>query len=216
MRLSLTGDTVLDVPPLGTIELDTHDGPLALHAQVVALDADVTEDAIAGAFPTPTWTTSLDQVRSLVIRAYLQALVVTVIGASLAVLLVWRRPRWALVTAGATAGLLVLSAGTGAATWEDRALAQPRYTGLLVFVPRVVGDADTIVSNFEEYGQQLGDLVDNVAQLSLAARNLPTLARGTRHDSRAPRVRHPPEPERVAGDGVHHRAVRHRRGHRHR
>lgn len=175
VRLSLTGNTVLDVPPLGTIELDTHDGPLALHTQVVALDADVTEDAIAGGVPSADLDGVPDQVRSLVIRAYLQALVVTVIGAALAVLLVWRRPRWALVTAGATAGLLLLSAGTGAATWEDRALAQPRYTGLLVFVPRVVGDADTIVSNFEEYGQQLGDLVDNVAQLSLAARNLPTL-----------------------------------------
>ena len=58
VRLSLTGNTVLDVPPLGTIELDTHDGPLALHAQVVALDADVTEDAIAGGVPD----TDLDDV----------------------------------------------------------------------------------------------------------------------------------------------------------
>jgi predicted phosphodiesterase len=175
VSLSLRGNTVLDVPPLGTIELDTHDGPLALHAQVVALDADVTEDAIAGGVPDADLDDVPDQVRSLVIRAYLQALVVSVIGASLAVLLVWRRPRWALVTAGATAGLLMLSAGTGAATWEDRALAEPRYTGLLVFVPRVVGDADTIVSNLEEYGQQLGDLVNNVAKLSLSVRELPTL-----------------------------------------
>lgn len=175
VSVSLTGSTVLDVPPLGTIELDTHDGPLALHAQVVALDADVTEDAIAGGVPDTDLAGVPAEVRSLVVRAYLQALVVAVAGASIAVLLVWRRPRWALVTAGVTAGLMVLSAGAGAATWNDRALAQPRYTGLLVFVPRVVGDADAIVSNFEEYGQQLGDLVDNVAQLSIAARNLPTL-----------------------------------------
>ena len=85
VTLSLTGNTVLDVPPLGTIELDTHDGPLALHAQVVALDADVTEDAIAGGVPETDLENVPAEVRSLVIRAYLQALVVAVVGASLAV-----------------------------------------------------------------------------------------------------------------------------------
>jgi Icc-related predicted phosphoesterase len=39
----------------------------------------------------------------------------------------------------------------------------------------VVGDADTIVDNFEAYGEQLAGLVDNVAQLSITARDLPTL-----------------------------------------
>ena len=175
VTFSLTGDTVIDVPPLGTIELDTHDGPLSLHAQVDSLDSDVTQDALAGT----SGVTNLDQVpgnvRDLLIRAYLQALVVAVAGATLAVLVVWRRPRWAVITAVSVTGVLVLSAGAGAATWNNRALAQPHYTGLLVFVPQVVGDADLIVSNFEEYGQQLGGLVENVAQLATAARNLPTL-----------------------------------------
>ena len=64
--------------------------------------------------------------------------------------------------------------GAGAVTWNERSLAQPRYSGLLVFVPRVVGDADTIVNNFEAYGQQLAALVQNVASLASAARDLPT------------------------------------------
>ena len=175
VTFSLTGDTVVDVPPLGTIELDTHDGPLSLHAQVESLDSDVTQDALAGT----AGVTNLDQVpgevRGLLIRAYLQALVVAVAGATLAVLVVWRRPRWAAITAASVAGVLVLGAGAGAATWNNRALAQPHYTGLLVFVPQVVGDADMIVNNFQEYGQQLGGLVANVAQLATAARNLPTM-----------------------------------------
>jgi predicted phosphodiesterase len=175
VTFSLTGDTVVDVPPLGTIELDTHDGPLALHAQVDSLDNDVTQDALAGTSGDTNLDEVPNEVRDLLLRAYLQALIVAVVGAALAVLAVWRRPRWAVVTAACTAGVLVLGAGAGAATWNSRALAQPHYTGLLVFVPQVVGDADMIVSNFEEYGQQLGGLVDNVAQLATAARNLPTL-----------------------------------------
>ena len=175
VTLSLTGDTVVDVPPLGTIELDTHDGPLALHAQVESLDNDVTQDALSGAAGVSDLDQVPGEVRGLLIRAYLQALIVAVAGAALGVLVVWRRPRWAAITAASVAGVLVLGAVAGAATWNNRALAQPHYTGLLVFVPQVVGDADMIVSNFEEYGQQLGGLVDNVSQLASAARNLPTL-----------------------------------------
>jgi Icc-related predicted phosphoesterase len=174
LGLSLTGDTVIDVPPLGAIELDTHDGPLALHAQVEALNADVTEQTLSGDIPDADFDQVPDQVRGLLWKVYLQGLVCAVLGAALAVLIVWRRPRWAAVVAASTAGVLVLSALAGVATWNQRALAQPRYSGLLVFVPRVVGDADTIVNNFEAYGQQLAALVQNVASLASAARDLPT------------------------------------------
>jgi predicted phosphodiesterase len=180
---SLTGDTVVDVPPLGTIVLDTHDGPLALHAQVESLDADVTQGALSGGGIGTDLDGVPNDVRGLLVRSYVQALVAAVLGATLAVLVVWRRPRWALVTAAVTAGVLVLGAAAGAATWNDRALAQPRYTGLLVFVPRVVGDAGTIVSNFQAYGEQLGALVGNVAELSAAASSLPSLG-GTEGDIR--------------------------------
>lgn len=175
ISFSLTGDTLLEVPPLGTIELDTHDGPLALHAQIKSLDSDLTQQAFAGTAGDTNFAQVPEEVRGLLLRAYIQALVVSAAGAALAVLVVWRRPKWAAITAACVSGVLVLGAGAGAATWNDRALAQPHYTGLLVFVPQVVGDADAIVSNFEEYGQQLGSLVENVAQLATAARSLPDL-----------------------------------------
>ena len=183
VTLSVTGDTVIDVPPLGSINLDTHDGPLALRAEVVSLDADVTQQALSGVAPSADLDEVQSQVRDLLWKIYLQALACAVLGAALAVLVVWRRPKWAAVTAGVTAGVMLLSAGGGAATWNDRALAQPKYSGLLVFVPRVVGDADAIVDNFEEYGDQLGRLVENVSLLATAARNLPTLEGAPGHGS---------------------------------
>ena len=183
VALSWTGDTIIDVPPLGSIDLDTHDGPLALHAHVESLDADVTQGALSGNTSSAEFDGVPGQVRGLLIRTYVQALVVAVLGAALAVLLVWRRPKFAVLAAMTTAAVLLLGAATGAATWNERALAQPRYSGLLVFVPRIVGDAGVIVSNFEEYGQQLGDLVNNVAELSLAAQSLPRIG-GTENDVR--------------------------------
>jgi predicted phosphodiesterase len=175
VRLSWVGDTVIEVPPLGTITLDTHDGPLALQAKVESLNAAVTQQTLSGTIPDADFSHVPSEVRGLLWKAYLQALVCSVLGATLAVLIVWRRPKWAAVTAAATAGVMVLSAVVGAATWNERALGQPQYSGLLVFVPRVVGDAGTIVNNFEEYGKQLASLVQNVSSLAAAARDLPTV-----------------------------------------
>ena len=184
VHLSLTGDSVVDVPPLGAITLDTHDGPLALHSEVTALDTDVTERTLSGTSPDADFGAVPGQVRALLWKVYLRAVIAATLGASLAVLLVWRRPRWTAVAAGATAAVMVASALVGAATWNERALAQPRYSGLLVFVPRVVGDASAIVTNFEEYGQQLARLVQNVSSLAATAQNLPTL-QGTPETIRA-------------------------------
>ena len=76
VTFSLTGDTVVDVPPLGTIELDTHDGPLALHAQVDSLDNDVTQDALDGDLRITNLDEVPNEVRGLLLRTYLQALIV--------------------------------------------------------------------------------------------------------------------------------------------
>lgn len=172
---SLTGDSVIDVPPLGSIVIDSHDGPLRLSAEVVRLDPAVTESALSGGGIDTTLGEVGGQVRGILLKAYLQAMAAAVIGASLAVLVVWRRPRRAAVTAAVVAGVLVLGAAAGAATWNNRSLSEPRYTGLLVFVPQVVGNAGDIVDNFTQYGDQLGDLVTNVAKLASTLQSLPTL-----------------------------------------
>ena len=121
---SLTGDSVIEVPPLGSIVIDSHDGPLRLRAEVVRLDPAVTESALSGGgFDTNLGEVG-GQVRGILLKAYLQAMAAAVIGASLAVLVVWRRPRRAAVTAAVVAGVLVLGAAAGAATWNNRSLCR--------------------------------------------------------------------------------------------
>ena len=171
---SLTGDSVIDIPPLGTITLDSHDGPLRMHAQVEGIDSDATQGLIEGAAKIGTRDEVLADVRSMLFRAYMQALIVSILGAALFVFLVWRCPRRALIAGMSTFAVLLVAAGVGAATWNERALAQPRYTGLLVYAPRVVGSADQVVNDFERYGDQLARLVDNVSKLSSTLTSLPT------------------------------------------
>ncbi|MEO8329579.1 MAG: metallophosphoesterase, partial [Candidatus Nanopelagicales bacterium] len=173
VSLASAGDTVIDVPPLGSITLDSHDGPLGIHAEVEGIDSDVTAGLLQGAPDIGTKDEVISDVRTMLLWTYLQALVAMAVGAALAVLLVWRKPRRAALTAAVTCGLVLAAAGFGVLTWNDRALAEPRYSGLLVYAPRIVGSADDVINDFELYGDQLAALVGNVSKLSAAVTSLP-------------------------------------------
>jgi predicted phosphodiesterase len=70
------------------------------------------------------------------------------------------------------AGCSLAVAVTG---WNTAALAEPRYTGLLTSAPSVVGSAETIVTDFSRYGDQLAQIVRNVSGLYTATSSLPLL-----------------------------------------
>ncbi|MGZ6745032.1 MAG: metallophosphoesterase family protein [Nocardioides sp.] len=170
------GGTSIDIPPLGQLDLATHDGPLGLQATLEGVDqvearALVTHpDRLAGLKPQAE-----RDLRWEVEMAVLRAAVATLLGAMALSALALRRIRSALV-GGASAGLaLAVSLGVSAASWNPTALAEPRYTGLLTSAPSVVGSAESIVSNFSVYGDQLARIVQNVGGLYAATSTLPLL-----------------------------------------
>jgi predicted phosphodiesterase len=174
-RPSLNGHTVVQLAPLGTIDLDTHDWPLAIQLRVDQIDvADAERIARNPAAIDRLGDQAADEVRSalmgLVLRCTLVALAGGVAGA-LAARLSWR----SVGVGAAVAGLLVLALGAGAAaTFDERAVSEPRYTGLLTRAPTAVGDIEAVIDRFGEYRTQLSELVDNMATLYLAGAELPT------------------------------------------
>jgi predicted phosphodiesterase len=187
IRPSLKGHTVVHLAPLGTIDLDTHDWP-------VALDLTVDEIAVADAeriAENPSLLDTLgddaaDEVRSALVGLAVRALIVGLIGGiagALVASLTWRTA----LTGAAVGALLVIALGLGSwATFRADAVAEPRYTGLLTRAPAAVGDIDRVLDRFGEYREQLGDLVDNMATLYLAGSELPVFE----VDSRLIRVLH--------------------------
>jgi predicted phosphodiesterase len=174
-RPSLNGHTVVQLAPLGTIDLDTHDWPLAINLRVDQIGVAEAE-RIAGnpAVIDRLGDRAADDVRSaltgLVLRCALVALAGGVAGA-LAARLSWR----SVGVGAAVAGLLVVALGAGAAaTFDERAVSEPRYTGLLTRAPTAVGDIEAVIDRFGEYRTQLSELVDNMATLYLAGAELPT------------------------------------------
>ena len=172
---SLTGDSVVAVPPLGRLSLDSHDGPARLDAQVTRIN---TADA-RRIFTDPASLNGLPErvvadVQAGVTRLVLRAGVGAVLGALLLGALVFRRRlRRALIAGAVAAGVVLASGGAAAATWNPRAVDEPTYEGLLAIAPSVVGDARSIVADFEKYEQQLAKIVTNVSRLYDVTSSLP-------------------------------------------
>jgi predicted MPP superfamily phosphohydrolase len=172
---SWTGDSVVAVPPLGRLSLDSHDGPLRLDAQVTRIN---TLDA-RRIFNDPASVSGLPEqvaadVRSGVIRLAIRAGIASVVGGVLLGALVFRRRLRRVLLTGALAGAVMLaSGGIAAATFNPKAVNEPTYDGLLAIAPTVVGDARSIVSDFKKYEQQLAKLVTNVSRLYDVTSTLP-------------------------------------------
>ncbi|MFD7444366.1 metallophosphoesterase [Streptomyces sp. NPDC059909] len=174
LRPSLTGGTKINVSPLGALELDSHVAPIRLDVDVDRLDPvrsqalvehperlsglqdEVTHDVAAGT-------------RELAWRSC----VAVVSGATALGLAVYRRPRRALAAGGLALVLLAASGISAYATWNPKSVLEPKFSGLLSSAPSVVGNARSIVTEFDVYQKELARLVTNVTKLYDATSTLP-------------------------------------------
>ncbi|WP_250027379.1 metallophosphoesterase family protein [Paractinoplanes maris] len=171
---SVFGGTEVDLPPLGSLHLDSHDGPLHLKVNLAALDQSRTEALIDD--PTAisrAGENAVDDVRDGVIRLGVRTLGIAVLSAIVLSALIFRNVR--RVAASGLTALVVTggSLGLAAATLRPDSIAEPRYEGLLVNAPAVVGDARRIADNYGRYSEQLQQIVSNVSRLYTTVSSLP-------------------------------------------
>ncbi|WP_432250917.1 metallophosphoesterase family protein [Streptomyces sanyensis] len=174
LRPSLTGGTKINVAPLGDLRLDSHHAPVRLDVDVDRLDparaqALVENPGLFSGLGVAVSADIHDGTRELAFRSC--AAVVT--GATALGLVVFRRPRRALAAGGLALALLASSAASAAATWNPDSVLEPRYSGLLTSAPSLVGDARSIVTEFDVYQKELARLVTNVTRLHDATSTLP-------------------------------------------
>ncbi|MFI1964218.1 metallophosphoesterase [Streptomyces pathocidini] len=174
LRPSLTGGTKVNVSPLGSLELATHTAPLRLDVDVDQLNAERSRalvdhpERIAGLQDEITRDVALGTA-DLAWRSC-----AAVVSGSVALgLAVYRRPRRALAAGGLSLALLAASGGLAYATWNPKSVLEPKFSGLLSSAPDVVGNARSIVSEFDVYQQELARLVTNVTKLYDVTSTLP-------------------------------------------
>lgn len=172
----LSGGLTVRVPPLGSIALRTHAGPLHLTVEVRRLDAAAARQIVDDPTLLSGFSRGVTQdVRRALLRVALTTVAASLAGAALLGLLVYRSWRRALACAAISLGLVAGSVGTAALTLRRDALAEPTYSGLLASAPTVIGSAEDIAGNLTAYGAQLSALVGNVSRLYAAATALPLL-----------------------------------------
>ncbi|MFF9085609.1 metallophosphoesterase [Streptomyces sp. NPDC014991] len=174
LRPSLAGGTKINVSPLGALTLDSHVAPVRLDVNVDQLDPLRSQALV----DHPERLSGLqDEVARDVEHGTLdlavRSCVAVVSGATALGLAVYRRPRPALAAGGLALVLLAASGASAYATWNPKSVLEPRFSGLLSSAPSVVGNARSIVTEFDVYQKELARLVTNVTQLYDVTSTLP-------------------------------------------
>ncbi len=171
---NLTGDTQIAVPPLGSLLIDSHDGPAHLTIALGSLDQRRTEKLFTNpALLDQASTTALTDAERGIVGVVVQASLAALIGALVLGALVYRRPRRVIAVGVTALAVVVGTLGSAAATFRSDAIDEPRYEGLLVNAPAVVGDARQIASRYDKYREELQRLVTNVGKLYTTVSRLP-------------------------------------------
>jgi predicted MPP superfamily phosphohydrolase len=172
---TLGGDSEVDIPPLGSLMFDDHDGPAHLSVRMESLDRARTEQLITDkAGIARASEHAVDDVVNGIIRLALRTLSVATLTTMALAALVYRRMARVALCGGLALAVTAGSLGVAMATFRADALSEPRYQGLLANAPAVVGDARKIAANYSAYADQLQKLVNNVSTLYSTLSTLPT------------------------------------------
>lgn len=174
LRPSASGGTEVNVSPLGALELRSHYAPLRLHVDVDQLD----QRRASALVHHPERFSGLEggiarDVRSGVTELTVVSAAAVLGGASALGLAVYRRPGRALGAGGLALALLAATGTSAYATWNPKSVLEPRFSGLLASAPSVVGNARSIVTEFDVYQKELARLVGNVTKLYETTSTLP-------------------------------------------
>ena len=167
---SLTGGVTVGVPPLGRLALDTHDGPLRVRATVTGIDPGRARSLLTARNPGRTVTAQVTADSQGAVAAAAARAVLIALGASaVTCAVVFRRREDVLAGAALVAVVLASSAGVAVATLRTEALNEPKFDGLLVQAPALIGR----VESFDAYSERLAQLTSNVAGVYSGLATLP-------------------------------------------
>jgi predicted MPP superfamily phosphohydrolase len=171
---SLVGGTDVQLPPLGSLSVHSHDGPAHITIDLASLDSERTREL----FTSPggvnrASATAGEDVRQGVTRLALQAIAVASLGAMVLAAIVFRSMRRVAICGGLALAVMVASLAVAVRTFRQESIAEPTYEGLLINARDVVGDARKIAGSYDAYREQLQRMVTNVSRLYSTFASLP-------------------------------------------
>lgn len=161
--------TVVELPPIGSVEAPTHVGPVRLTLRLHELDIKKTASMVKTtdmSLPstiTPKMATAVPGLSKLIWRVLGGGLLASVVTAA-AVVMVLRRRRWVVLLAVGLALLVPAgSLGIAAATWDVAAFRAPTLHGDLSYAPELMEVFSTRVASVERLREQAADVARKLA-----------------------------------------------------
>lgn len=174
LRPSWTGSTVVEIPPAGAVEADTHTAPVAFALavkEITVTDIDELTD------PESETLRALENWQEPVRREMVKMIVRGVLIAALAGALVAGALRrgWKWGLGGAVTGALVaVVLGTTAyATYDVSAFSEPRYTGSLARAPEIIAFSEQTLANLGTYGDRVPEIAESLYRTISELHQLP-------------------------------------------
>lgn len=165
-------DTVVTVPPLGTISAHTHRSPVELDLSFRTVDFERLGPLATTAAGRAELVEQMnDDLERLVLTSAIRFVLGGALIAAVIVALVWHR-RWPQIAAGALGGALGVGAliALVAVTFDPKGFDQPRYSGTLARAPVVIDTLrqtpsvlDSLRTRYETASRRLSDLLVLVA-----------------------------------------------------
>lgn len=169
-----TGESVVEIPPLGSLTFDSHDGPLSFDAEVEQLDEAKTRQIIEQPGELESQSErAVDDLNAAIKELVVQIVVATVVLTLLLGLILFRNIRRSMIAGAVSLAMLATLLGTVWFTRHPENIRQPQYEGLLSNAPAVIGDAESIYERFGEYQGALIQLIQNFTRVYDNLANLP-------------------------------------------
>lgn len=183
LALVRNGDTVLDVPPLGRVRVDSHISPLEVQARVEAIDIPAATRLASAGVPRLD-DRRRDELLDLVARLALRAVVVA-IAAGVAAGLIVRGRGWRHVVLGAGTSLIAVVVVLGATWWSYsiESFRSPEFEGALSRAPEALDALEREYESLEGLRDRVDILAAQITTLSAQAAD-PTSVAPDRDDVR--------------------------------
>lgn len=161
------GDTVVDLPPLGQVRADTHDGPMAFNVRLNRIDLEQAGTFATDVDPAGNLRAAVeDDLRPLLARLARQSLLgALAVGVGVSLVLPRRRVRYVVASVAGSMTFVVGAGAMAGTSFQPDSFDQPQFEGSLAAAPDIINtvqrhidDVTVVESRLEALSDRLVDL----------------------------------------------------------
>lgn len=174
---SLEGETIIDLPPAGTLTAKTHSAPIKLRLTLERIDAGVVKDEQFITLIRDTMgMNTLQALKEYLFPFLLKQLILAWLGAMALVLAIFRPRLTVTVGSGIVSMLLVLIIlGWGMNTFEAKAFEEPEYDGVISLAPDMMRVGEQMLDNMDQLQNNTSKVLSNIRTLFGKLDSIPVL-----------------------------------------